>query len=198
MPPGPLATTCVDLEIVNRGILPAGDLYPPFDHDIPFEERKYPPALAEKMRMLFAHQHPDVERISITPVWVAGDLFEFSGDFSKFVGGRDLAKQEGLVFRHLLRLALMLGEFSQLAPPEIDPQTWREELRDIALRLTESCRGVDPASTDSMISHAADSDLVALDVPPPPPLVLPSSVEGDAEIELEDEFGDGLLDDDSE
>lgn len=191
MPPGPLATTRVDLEIVNRGLLPAGDLYPPFDRDIPFEERKYPPALAEKLRMFFEAVHPAVESIPITPVWIAGDLFEFSGDFYKYVGGRDLAKQEGLVFRHLLRLALMLGEFSQIAPPEIDPQAWKDELRDVALRLTESCRAVDPASTDSMISHAADSDLVALDVPLPPPLVTPVQVSVAEEV-VADEFGAGL------
>lgn len=196
MPPGPLATTYVDLEIINRGILPAGDLYPPFDRDIPFEERKYPPALAEKLRMLFEAQHPDVESVPITPVWIAGDLFDFSGDFYKFVGGRDLAKQEGLVFRHLLRLALMLAEFSQIAPPELDPQAWREELREIAMRLTESCRAVDPASTDAMITHAADSDLVAIDVPPPLPLVLPTSVSVPVDLEPEEEFGGGLNIDD--
>ncbi len=191
MPPGPLATTYIDLEIVNRGILPAGDLYPPFDRDIPFEERKWPPALAEKLRMLFDSLHPEVDPGSITPVWIAGDLFEFSGDFYKYVGGRDLAKQEGLVFRHLLRLALLLGEFSQIAPPEIDPQAWKEELRDIALRLTESCRAIDPSSTDAMISHAADNDLVALDVPPPAPLVMPVSVSVPEDVEGED-FGAGL------
>ncbi len=191
MPPGPLATTYIDQQIIDRGILPAGDLYPPFDRDIPFEERKYPPPLADKVRLLFESLHPEVESIPITPVWIAGDLFDFGGDFYKYVGGRDLAKQEGLVFRHLLRLALLLGEFSQVTPPELDPRAWREELRDLALRLTESCRAVDPASTDSMIAHAADVDLVGLDVPVAAPLLTPAAVSVPGEV-LPDEFGAGL------
>ncbi|HRZ14437.1 MAG TPA: hypothetical protein P5110_02900, partial [Candidatus Omnitrophota bacterium] len=49
----PLAVNLVDPEIIQRGILPPGDLYPQFDPDIPFEERKYAPPLGEKLRMLF-------------------------------------------------------------------------------------------------------------------------------------------------
>ncbi|MBI1346625.1 DEAD/DEAH box helicase [bacterium] len=191
MPPGPLALEHIDLEIVNRGILPAGDLYPEFDRDLPPEERKWPPPLAEKTLMVFESLYPDVERVPITPVWIAGDLFDFGGDFYKYVGGRDLAKQEGLVFRHLLRLALLIGEFSQVTPPGLDPQAWREELRDIAMRLTESCRAVDPHSTDSMLSHANDPDLVGLDQPKPQPLIDPATATANVE-ESEDDFGTGL------
>lgn len=192
MPPGPLALERIDLEIVSRGILPAGDLYPEFDRDLPPEERKWPPPLAEKTLMLFESLHPDVERVPITPVWIAGDLFDFGGDFYKYVGGRDLAKQEGLVFRHLLRLALLIGEFSQITPPGLDPQAWREELRELAIRLTESCRAVDPSSTDSMLAHASDPDLVGLDVPQPPPLIVPVSMAPQTEEVPADEFATGL------
>ena len=71
---------------------------------------------------------------------------------------RDLVKQEGIVFRHLLRLILLCGEFAQVTPPDTTPEDWQTDLRDIADRLTASCRAVDPTSTDEMIelAHAAD------------------------------------------
>jgi len=192
MPPGPLALERIDLEIVNRGILPAGDLYPEFDRDLPPEERKWPPPLADKTLMLFESKYPDVEQVPITPVWIAGDLFDFGGDFYKYVGGRDLAKQEGLVFRHLLRLSLLVGEFSQITPPGLDAQAWREELRELAIRLSESCRAVDPASTDSMLAHANDPDLVGLDLPTAPALIVPESLNSMTEEVAADEFAAGL------
>ncbi|WLD10262.1 DEAD/DEAH box helicase [Planctellipticum variicoloris] len=190
MPPGPLATTRVDLEIVQRGLMPAGDLYPDFDPDVPFEERKYPPALAEKVRMLFEHEYSEVRDVRIQAVWAIGDLLNFSGDFTKFISGRDLAKQEGLIFRHVLRTVLLLGEFSQFTPPEVDPEVWRAELRDLANQLTESCRAVDPQSTEHALQHAADHDLLrgeaAASAEPPPAVT-------DEEISEEiEEFGGGI------
>jgi hypothetical protein len=162
-----LATGYVDPEVVSRGLLAAEDLYPEFDPDIPFEERKYPVPLAEKLKLLFDSEYPDVHSLFVTPVWVAGELLKYGGDFHKFISGADLAKQEGLVFRHLLRLALLIGEFAQLTPPGLDPAVWQRELRDLALQLSDSCRAVDPTSTDYALQHAADQDLVALDKPAP-------------------------------
>ncbi len=45
-----------------------------------------------------------------------------------------------------------------MTPPDIDADAWQAELRDIADRLTASCRAVDPTSTDEAIelAHAAD------------------------------------------
>lgn len=34
---------------------------------------------------------------------------------------RELTKQEGIMFRHCLRMILLCGEFSQLEPPGLDP-----------------------------------------------------------------------------
>ena len=136
--------------------------------------------------MWFESQYPEASDVRIVPVWAAGDLLDFGGDFQKFVSGRDLAKQEGLVFRHVLRLILMLGEFAQLTPPEIDPQTWQAELRELAAKLTESCRAVDPSSTDFALVHAADNDLVRLDRGAPPPIV-PAEAPP-----VEEEFAAGL------
>ena len=67
-------------------------------------------------------------------------------------------KQEGIVFRHLLRLILLCGELMLVNPPDVAPADWQAELRDLADQLTASCRAVDPTSTDEVIelAHAAD------------------------------------------
>jgi superfamily II DNA/RNA helicase len=168
LPPGPLATGYVDPEVVSRGLLAAEDLYPEFDPDIPFEERKYPVPLADKLKLLFDSEFPEVHSLFVTPVWVAGGLLNFGGDFHKYISGADLAKQEGLIFRHLLRLVLLIGEFAQLTPPGVDPAEWQRDLRALALTLSESCRAVDPTSTNYALQHAGEQDLVALDKPTTP------------------------------
>ena len=83
---------------------------------------------------------------------------DFGGNFNLYVKTSDLIKQEGIIFRHLLRLILLCGEFAQLTPPDTTPEEWQAFLRDLANRLTASCRRVDPTSTDEMIqlAHAAD------------------------------------------
>jgi hypothetical protein len=161
LPPGPLARTYLDNELVTRGLITAGDLYPPWDPDIPFEERKYAPALGEKLQMLFEATYPGVHGVFVQPVWAAGELLNFECNFQNYVGSRDLAKQEGLIFRHLLRLVLLLGEFSQVTPAGIDAAVWRSELKVLADRFTGCCLEVDPGSTEFMLAHAADQDILA-------------------------------------
>jgi hypothetical protein len=88
----------------------------------------------------------------------AGELLRFEGNFNKFVQSRDLVKQEGIVFRHFLRLILLLAEFAQVCPEGTTMEAWNADLRDISAQLTASCQAVDPASTDETIerTHAAD------------------------------------------
>jgi hypothetical protein len=212
MPPGPLARNYLDNELVTRGLITAGDLYPPWDPDIPFEERKYAPPLAEKLRMLFDATYPGVHGVFVQPVWAAGELLNFECNFQNYIGSRDLAKQEGLVFRHLLRLVLLLGEFAQVTPPGMDQVVWRGELKELADRLTASCREVDPTSTEYMLAHAADQDIVVREPPAGAaasvqPAALPSgavsapasaSPPTEEEISIEtsiaDDFGAGIVD----
>ena len=107
--------------------------------------------LAEKLRRLFDYDFPGVHDLRSTPVWAAGELLQFGGDFNKYVTSKALQKQEGMLFRHMLRLVLLVGEFVQLCPPDVTEEEWRGELTDIAGGLTESCRRVDPASTDKAL-----------------------------------------------
>lgn len=164
MPPGPLATEYVDQELIARGLATLEDLYPsPEDPDRRdmFRERRWAVPLADKLRLLFHSEFPDVRDLRITPCWVAGDLLKFGGDFDKYVRGRDLTKQEGLVFRHLLRLILLCGEFAQFTPPNVRPEDWQQPLRDLADQLTASCRAVDPESTDKSLESMQSPDVAS-------------------------------------
>lgn len=196
LPPGPLATGYVDTQLVARGLIAAGDLYPPWDPDIPFEERKYAPPLAEKLRTLFDADFPGVHGVFVQPVWAAGELLSFECNFQNYISSRDLAKQEGLVFRHLLKLVLLLGEFAQVTPPGMDPAQWRSDLQGLAQRFTACCHAVDPQSTEHTLAHAGDADVLAKELPAPAASSAPVTAEEIAEeTQLEDDgFGAGVGD----
>jgi hypothetical protein len=173
LPPGLLATTRLDPELIRRGLIvapvPLGEDEEE-DDDEGWEE--YPPTLADKLRLLFDATHPDVEDVNTQSVWAAGEVLRFAGNFDIYVKTRDLVKQEGIVFRHLLRLILLCGEFAQVCPPDISREDWQRDLKDLAEQLTASCRAVDPASTDELIQQARAADVVAgeaADSPPPEP-----------------------------
>lgn len=157
LPPGPLSTEILDPALLTRGLASQDDLYPPADQsDVPPELRKYPVPLAQKMRMLFENTIDHAGGLFVTPVWAAGDLLAHGGDFDKFVRARDLVKQEGVLFKHLLRMILLCGEFAQLTPKDVDPQTWQMKLRGIADALTTACRAVDPQCTDEILEEMED------------------------------------------
>jgi superfamily II DNA/RNA helicase len=161
LPPGPLATTRLDAELIRRGLILAPVPKAEEEEEDDEEEEERPPTLAEKLQLMFEALHPNVGDVHTQSVWAAGALLgHFNGNFNLYVRTRDLVKQEGIVFRHLLRLILLLGEFAQVTPPEADAAAWQAELRDLADRLTASCREVDPASTDLMIEQAHAADVV--------------------------------------
>jgi superfamily II DNA/RNA helicase len=161
MPAGPLATDYLNPRLLSLGLVTPQELTGYFDE---VERRKvYPLPLGDRMRMLFQHDYPGVGTIAQRSIWCVGDLLRFGGNFDRYVRARELTKQEGIVFRHCLRLILLCGEFADLEPPQLDPVEWRRDLAELAAILTESCRAVDPASTDETLtalrSHAAGQDL---------------------------------------
>jgi superfamily II DNA/RNA helicase len=161
MPPGLLAAR-LDPELIQRGLIAAPLPEPEDDEEDDGWEREEdrPPTLAEKLRLLFDAKYPDVGDVHTQSVWAAGELFRHGGNFNLYVKVRDLTKQEGIVFRHLLRLILLCCEFAQVCPADTTPEAWQADLRDVANHLTESCRAIDPASTDEMMEKAHEGDVV--------------------------------------
>jgi superfamily II DNA/RNA helicase len=179
LPPGPLATERLDQEVVQRGLVTVEQLTPrEYDPAMTWEER-WTPRLAEKLRLLFDSDFPSVHDFRTQPIWIAGELLQQGGDFNKYVTSKRLAKQEGIIFRHLLRLILLCGEFAQLSPPDCDADEWRAELEEIAERLTIACQSIDPESTEKTIESAA---------------AIADVVQGEATASEIEEFGTGLSD----
>ena len=166
MPPGPLATTRLDAELLQMGLATPEQLgQKPADEEekdrrglFP-EERVFVLTLGEKLRLLFDATFPGVHSLTTTPVWVVGEVLEFGGNFDKYISARGLQKQEGVIFRHLLRMILLLKEFLPLAPPDCPPEEWQAEIEDTSRRLTDCCRLVDETSVDKVLEQAAQSDL---------------------------------------
>src|SRR5438128_9380167 len=105
LPPGPLATGFLDPELVQRGLIAAPP--PPAQDDDEEEEDRFaerPPSLAEKLFLLYEALYPDATDLQVQGVWAANPLLrDYGGNFNLYVKARDLTKQEGLIFRQLLR-----------------------------------------------------------------------------------------------
>jgi superfamily II DNA/RNA helicase len=160
LPSGPLATLRLDAQLLQLGLATPEELSPHAKQDDEEDrdrrrfddgERKWVLTLAEKLRRLFDYEVPGVRDLRVTPVWAAGELLEFGGDFNNYVTSKALQKQEGMVFRHALRLILLVNEFLQICPPDTTEEQWQGDLGDVAARLTETCRRVDPSSTDKAL-----------------------------------------------
>ncbi len=156
LPAGPLAVGRIDPQLLSLGLATEQELLGNLDErDLDPADRVWPLTLAEKMKMLFEHEYPAAGQVRIEPVWAVGELFEFGGDFNKFIVSHQLQKQEGIVFRHLLRMVLLLAEFSTLCPPDADQQQWAVQLGSIRDRIVASCQKVDPTSTQRTLEQAA-------------------------------------------
>ena len=161
LPPGPLATMRLDAQLLQLGLATPEELSPSARDEQDEDrrrleddgERKWILTVAEKLRRLFDFDYAGVHDLRTTPVWAAGELLLFGGDFNKYVTSKSLQKQEGMVFRHALRLILLVNEFLQLSPADTTEEEWHADLSDIAARLTESCRQVDPESTDKALEE---------------------------------------------
>jgi len=160
LPPGPLATSRLDEQLLRLGLVVPEQLVEPDEEEMHQPRRTYDEerprvlSLGEKLRILFDYDFPDVHDVRTNAVWAAGEVLAFGGDFNKYITSKQLQKQEGVLFRHLLRLILLVLELRQLCPPDTTEDEWRADLTDIADRLTESCRGVDPASTEKSLEQA--------------------------------------------
>jgi superfamily II DNA/RNA helicase len=160
LPAGPLCSTRLDAELIRRGLIAAPVPKTADDEEDDEDDKEYPPTVADKLRLFFDALYPDISDVHTQSVWCAGELLRFGGNFNKYVQSRDLVKQEGIVFRHLLRLILLCSEFALVTPPDTTSADWQADLRDLSEQLTASCRAVDPTSTDEMIEQAHAADVV--------------------------------------
>ncbi len=145
--PGPLETACLDPELARLGL--AAGTESKLREEL--MEAGPGPTLAAKLRLVFDGRLPQVTQLRVRPIWAGGDLLTLGGNFNRFVHSRGLVKQEGILFRHMLRLALLCGEFAAL--PNWDSACGRD-LEKVALALRRSCRRIDPESTDRFLERA--------------------------------------------
>lgn len=153
--PGPLQTERLEPELIAMGIVvarpepPAGEPEPEPERGRPFafwEERdeERPPTFPEMLKILYESVLPEPEDLEIRTQWIAGAFLEDGSDFWRFVSSRELAKNEALVLRHLLRLVLLASEFAEHTD---DP-----DYLDIGRGVVEVCRQVDPRHTEKVLA----------------------------------------------
>jgi superfamily II DNA/RNA helicase len=160
LPPGPLATTRLDSQLLTLGLATAEELGAIEKEDDEDGRRgwyddDYVPILTlpYKLLRLFQYDFPAVDDVRVTPVWVVGEVLQFGTDFNKYITSHKLQKQEGVIFRHLLRFILLLDEMAELTPADVDQNEWRSDLFLIADQLEEICRLADPQSTDQWLAE---------------------------------------------
>ncbi len=178
LPAGPLATTRLDDRLLELGLASQEELVgrqAKEDDEEPPRRRgegvfDEPPvwviSIGEKLRRLFNFDFPKVHDVQTVPVHVAGEVLEFGGHFNKYIVAKGLQKQEGIIFRHLLRLILLLDEIASIPPVESTPEDWEDRIDDLIDRLTACCREVDPESTDEALDQGRGGDELTQNLPP--------------------------------
>ncbi len=161
LPRGPLAEQRLDPVLLQTGLATADELFgrPPEEDDDGrpgrWEERAPRVlTLAHKLQRLFQLQFPGVTDLRVRPCWVAGELLSQGGDFNQYIVCAKLQKQEGVLFRHLLRLVLLIDELALVCPAGMEHDLWKEEMGNLAFALETSCREADPFSTDQWLDEA--------------------------------------------
>jgi hypothetical protein len=165
LPPGPLATTRLDAQLLQLGLATAEELGALATDDDELDDRGWLDdedyvrvlTLPYKLHRLFGYDFPGVDDVRVRPVWAAGEVLNFGGDFDKYVTSHKLQKQEGVIFRHLLRMILLLDEMAGLSPPDIPREQWQDDLNAIADQLEETCRNADSYSTEQWLENAKSS-----------------------------------------
>ena len=159
LPPGPLTTDHLDPQLLQLGLATPEELGAKSDEDEDDRDRwndgprVWPLTIGEKLLRLFRHDHPRVDDVRVSPVWIVGRLIEFDFDFAAYVTAAKLQKEEGILFRHCLRMVLLLDEMASIPPKGTTPETWEDPLDLLAERLTDVCRTVDPQSTDEIVTR---------------------------------------------
>lgn len=157
--PGPFQTQILKPTLLQMGVVLVHaeggfKLAPDEDDETGFadsdEQEPQKMTFPEMLKALFDAKLASPEFVPMQPQWVAGGIQETEGDFYKFVKGRNLEKNEGLVLRHLLRLTILASEFQTLSGGDPD-------YAQIGELCTSVCQRVDPRYTDRFLASEAES-----------------------------------------
>lgn len=157
--PGPLQTHVLEPTLIQMGLAITAEgggvsvVVEEEYEDYMAEEDDAPPRKltpAEMLKMIYDTQLKTPEFILVQPKWVAGGLFDLDCDFYKYIRSRDLAKNEGLVLRHMLRLVILAGEFLALSGGDPDYERIGEQ-------ATRVCRNVDERYTDRFLASEEEA-----------------------------------------
>ncbi len=175
LPAGPLATLRLNDRLLELGLATQAELVGQQQDEeeqprrvgegVFDEERVWVISVGEKLRRLFNFDFPNVHDVQTVAVHVAGEVLEFGGNFNKYIVAKGLQKQEGILFRHLLRLILLLDELASIPPVESTEVDWEDRLDDLIERLTACCRAVDPESTDEALDQGRGGDELTKQLP---------------------------------
>ena len=166
LPPGPLATTRLNPQLLKLGLATAEELGMGRQEDedqdarsgwFQDDERVWVLTLPRKLQRLFEHDFPGVDDLRITPVWVVGEVMNYGTDFNKYITSHKLQKQEGVIFRHLLRFVLLVDEMIELCPPDTTEDEWRDDLSEMANQIEDLCLATDAQSTEQWLESKNQS-----------------------------------------
>lgn len=121
-----------------------------FGRDWEAEEEARPPTFPEMLLIAWKADLPHPVDLLVQSQWVAGGVFDAGGDFFRFCASRQLARSEGLVLRHLLRLVLLAGEFRTRSGGDPDYDS-------IASRATAAAAAVDAGYTERFLQSATEA-----------------------------------------
>jgi len=155
--PGPLQSQVIEPRLIQMGILGSGvesaeEKEADGERDYWAEEQEddQPRTLADMLKALFDAKLETPEDVFVQPKRVLGGILDAGGDFFKFTKAHNLAKNEGLILRHLLRLVILADEFSTRSGGDPDYATIGEQ-------ATEVCQQVDPRYTDRFLAAEAEA-----------------------------------------
>jgi len=161
LPLGPLAQEVLHPKLLQLGLATMEEFYGrQQEEDEPRVWTEEPPAriisLPHKIQRLFQFEYPGIDDVKIKPVWVIGRLREFNWDFNNYITSYKLQKQEGMIFRHVLRGILLMEEIAEVAPRECDYYQWSDFWYDLADEMIACCESVDPMSTEEVLAEKAE------------------------------------------
>ena len=172
LPHGPLANNYLHPRLLELGLATVPEILGRWTEDEDEDEeeqrakeqfgRRLPPpwplSLGEKVLRLFRYDVPTVHDVAVRGVWVVGELLNFNGDFFKYIQAHGLQKQEGILFRHILRFTMLCDEIASIPPIGSQPEDWEDVFDDLIEKLSASCRAVDPESTEEILANKLAND----------------------------------------